>query len=68
MARLYEGEGAGHCEGRDGQHPGLLRHVRSCRDAFDALEQWTQDGARLPTTHLVQRGDPSVDLANTCGL
>ncbi|MDT5025207.1 MAG: hypothetical protein QOE61_1633 [Micromonosporaceae bacterium] len=68
MTRLYEVEGGSHFEGLYGQHPGLLRPMLPCfRDAFEALEQWTQDDKTPRNSHLVQR-DPAVDLVNTCGL
>ena len=68
MTRLYEVEGGSHFEDLYGQHPGLLRPMLPCfRDAFEALEQWTQRGTRPPASHLVQR-DPTVDLINTCAL
>ena len=68
MTRLYEVEGGSHFEDLYTSHPGLLRPMLPCfRDAFEALEQWTQDGTRPPASHLVQR-DPTVDLVNTCAL
>ncbi|HEY5845935.1 MAG TPA: tannase/feruloyl esterase family alpha/beta hydrolase [Nakamurella sp.] len=68
LTRLYEVEGGSHFEDLYGQQPGLLRPMLPCfRDAFEALEQWTQDGTRPPPSHLVQR-DPSADLVNTCDI
>jgi len=68
MARLYDVEGGSHFEALYGQHPGLLRPMLPCfREAFQALEQWTENGKTPPASHLVQR-DPSVDLVNTCDL
>ena len=56
MARLYEVEGGSHFEDRYGQHPDLLRPMLPCfRDAFEALEKWTQDGKTPPTSHMVRR-------------
>jgi hypothetical protein len=37
------------------------------RDAFEGLEQWTQEDKAPPNSHLVHR-DPAVDLVNTCRL
>ena len=68
MERLYEVEGGSHFEGLYGQYPDLLRPMLPCfREAFTALEQWTQDGTKPPRSHLVAR-DPTVDLINTCAL
>ena len=54
MTRLYEVEGGSHFEGLYGQHPDLLRPMLPCfREAFGALEQWTQDGKKPPRSHLV---------------
>jgi hypothetical protein len=68
MARLYEIEGGSHFEGLYGQHPDLLRPMLPCfRDAFEALEKWTEKGKTPPASHLVHR-DPTADLVNTCNL
>ncbi|WP_346277369.1 tannase/feruloyl esterase family alpha/beta hydrolase [Pseudonocardia sp.] len=68
MARLYEVEGGSHFEALYGQHPGLLRPMLPCfREAFGALEQWTENGKTPPTSRFVPR-DPAVDLVNTCDL
>ena len=68
MTRLYEVEGGSHFEDLYISHPDLLRPMLPCfRDAFEALEQWTQKGTRPPASHLVPR-DPTVDLINTCTL
>ena len=46
----------------------LLRPMLPCfREAFTALEQWTQDGTKPPGSHVVAR-DASTDLVNTCAL
>jgi hypothetical protein len=37
------------------------------REAFTALEQWTQDGTQPPRSHFVAR-DSSTDLVNSCAL
>lgn len=66
MARLYEVEGGTHFEGLYPAQPGLLRPMLPCfRDAFDALEVWTQNGATPPPSHFVAR-NPASDLVNTC--
>ncbi len=68
MARLYEVEGGSHFEALYLQHPALLRPMLPCfREAFAALEQWTQDGTKPPPSHVVTR-DASTDLVNTCAL
>jgi hypothetical protein len=68
MERLYEVEGGSHFEGLYGLFPGLLRPMLPCfREAFTALEQWTQDGKQPPRSHFVAR-DSSTDLVNSCAL
>ena len=68
MSRLYEVEGGSHFEDLYLQHPTLLRPMLPCfREAFTALEQWTQDGTKPPRSHVVAR-DASTDLVNTCAL
>lgn len=68
LNRLYEVEGGSHFEGRYEQHPDLLRPMLPCfRDAFGALELWTQDGKQPPASHFV-RCDEAADLVNTCNI
>jgi hypothetical protein len=68
MSRLYEVQGGSHFEDLYLQHPDLLRPMLPCfREAFTALEQWTQDGTKPPRSHVVAR-DASTDLVNTCAL
>jgi hypothetical protein len=42
-------------------------HAACFREAFGALERWTDNGKTPPTSRFVPR-DPAVDLVNTCDL
>ena len=68
MSRLYEVEGGTHFEGLYGRFPDLLRPMLPCfQDAFTALEDWTINGEKPPTSHLVTR-DAASDPVTTCTL
>ena len=68
LTRLYEVEGGTHFEFLHGQHPQLARPMLPCfREAFGALEAWTNHGERPPASGLVPR-DATTDLVNTCTL
>ena len=66
LSRVYQVEGGNHFEATYGAFPSLLRPMTPCEhDAFEALEDWTQDGTPPPPSHFIAR-DGAADLVNTC--